>query len=765
MAAVYKAYHASMDRYVALKILPRHFASDPEFVGRFSQEAKVIANLQHPHILPVHDFGEADGYTYLVMRFIEGGTLSDWLGPRTPLTLAKIRSVVSQVGGALEYAHARGVIHRDIKPSNILVDQWDNCLLTDFGLAKMIEGSSYLTQTGGILGTPAYMSPEQGLGQKVDHRSDIYSLGVVLYQMAVGHLPYQAETPMAVVIKHIHDPLPPPRQRDPNLPEAIERIILKSLAKNPEHRFADAGALVKALRSATEAPTVAKVAPAAEEVAPPPAEAVTPPELPPTPVPTEVIPPSAEESEPVVESVEAPTATPELTEVLRELEPTEALPPPAEERRPARERAKPRAAPPSPPAVSPRPKSKLPWILAGVGAIVILGVIALLAGDFLSGGDEEDQQDVVAEVVDEPGVAEDERPQDEPEEVEQERPPEPVEEPPPEPEDEVPPPESEELLLAVDAILEQVDIAYMEEDPVRAKELLDQAIELAPDAAELRCQRGYTMRDLEEWHQAAADFEHCWILAEEHGERELQGEGRAMLAMTQAEIAMFEEDSPELAFALLDEALSDPITPGWLHCERAEYLLMMEQPQAAIEGFEMCKSTDELDEYWSRRSQAAIFQIQGEMAQARDDYQGAAENFSQWVELEPEDPWAHCLLGDAYLNLEAYEQSTAAFERCRQLTEDPEAHGWAEVGIRFVAAQVAIANEQWDEALALFDAAIEAAPDDAWLFCERASFYIFLHAADEALSDIEICRELGADDPGIIEWTEGLMVELEESGG
>jgi serine/threonine protein kinase len=255
MAAVFKAYQPSMDRYVALKVLPRHFASDPEFIGRFSQEAKVIANLQHPHILPVHDFGEADGYTYLTMRFIEGGTLADWLKENGPLSLEKIRNIITQVGGALDYAHAQGVIHRDIKPGNILVDPWGNCLLTDFGLAKMTESTSHLTQTGGILGTPAYMSPEQGLGKKIDSRSDIYSLGVVLYQMAIGRLPYQAETPMAVVIKHIHDPLPPPSRFKPDLPEALERVILKSLAKNPEDRYATAGEMVKALQSATELPT------------------------------------------------------------------------------------------------------------------------------------------------------------------------------------------------------------------------------------------------------------------------------------------------------------------------------------------------------------------------------------------------------------------------------------------------------------------------------------------------------------------------------
>lgn len=249
MAAVYKAYQPGMERYVALKILPRHFASDPLFVGRFEQEAKVLAKLQHPHILPVFDFGQADGYTYIVMPFLQSGDLTDLLRG-SALSLAQIRRIISQVGDALDYAHAHGLIHRDVKPSNVLLDERGNCLLTDFGIAKILEGGSKLTATGGIIGTPAYMSPEQGLGEKVDGRSDIYALGIVLYEMATGRVPYQAETPMAIMIKHLNDPLPPPRRLNPALPEVIERVILKALAKQPQDRYATAGEMVRALQAA-----------------------------------------------------------------------------------------------------------------------------------------------------------------------------------------------------------------------------------------------------------------------------------------------------------------------------------------------------------------------------------------------------------------------------------------------------------------------------------------------------------------------------------
>jgi formylglycine-generating enzyme required for sulfatase activity/serine/threonine protein kinase len=256
MATVYKAYQPKMDRYVALKVLLRHFSKHPDFIHRFSQEARLIAKLEHPHILSVYDYGESDSYTYLVMQLVEGGSLSDLLQKHGKLELSKINSIISQTGGALDYAHKEGVIHRDFKPSNVLIDKFDNCLLTDFGIAKMVEATSHLTQTGGILGTPTYVSPEQGSGKPIDCRSDIYSLGVVLYQMIVGDVPYKADTPMAVIFKHIQDPLPLPRQQVPELPEPVERVILKALAKNPDDRYATAADLVNALQSAIAQPII-----------------------------------------------------------------------------------------------------------------------------------------------------------------------------------------------------------------------------------------------------------------------------------------------------------------------------------------------------------------------------------------------------------------------------------------------------------------------------------------------------------------------------
>lgn len=233
MPAVYKAYQAGVDRYVALKVLPRQLSEESQFIGRFEQEAKVLVGLQHPHILPVFDFGEEEGYTYIVMPLIEADTLADKLQGQ-PRSLDEIERIISQIGDALDYAHSKGLIHRDIKPSNILLDERGNCLLTDFGIAKIYEATAKFTKTGGLIGTPNYMSPEQGSGERVDRRTDIYSLGVVLYEMVTGQVPFRAETPVAVVLKHIQAPLPPPRTLNPSLPEAIERVVLKALAKNGE---------------------------------------------------------------------------------------------------------------------------------------------------------------------------------------------------------------------------------------------------------------------------------------------------------------------------------------------------------------------------------------------------------------------------------------------------------------------------------------------------------------------------------------------------
>lgn len=250
MATVYKAYQPSLNRYVAIKVLPPYYAHDPGFTERFTREAQAIAQLEHPNILPVYDFGKQGDISYIVMKYVPAGTLRDKLGrPLPPIEAVRL---IDQIAAALDAAHERGILHRDIKPGNMLIDDRGWIYLSDFGLAKMVEGAAHLTATGVGIGTPAYMSPEQGQGRPVNARTDVYALGVVLFEMLTGRVPYEADTPMAVVIKHVTDPIPLPRQMNPNIPEAVEQVLLKALAKNPDHRFASAGELAQALHHAVQ---------------------------------------------------------------------------------------------------------------------------------------------------------------------------------------------------------------------------------------------------------------------------------------------------------------------------------------------------------------------------------------------------------------------------------------------------------------------------------------------------------------------------------
>lgn len=272
MATVYKAYQPSVDRYVAIKVLPTQLAESKEFATRFQQEARIIAKLEHPHILPVFDYGESDGVSYFVMRYMDAGTLKEKMIEGRPLPLNDIDRLFTQLAEALSYAHSRGIVHRDLKPANVLIDSHGNVFLTDFGIAKLLESASpRLTQTDAIMGTPAYISPEQAQGHPVDQRSDIYSLGIILYEMVTGSVPFTAETPLAVLFKHISDPLPPPSLVKPDIPPVIEQVVLKALAKDPRDRFATAAEFAAAWKRAIQARQTIQHAPDALTVPPVPA--------------------------------------------------------------------------------------------------------------------------------------------------------------------------------------------------------------------------------------------------------------------------------------------------------------------------------------------------------------------------------------------------------------------------------------------------------------------------------------------------------------
>lgn len=248
MATVYKAYDPRFEREVALKVLPREMLHDTQFRVRFEREAKTIAALEHQAIVPVYDVGEEDGQPYFVMRYMTGGDLGNIIA-NGPMSLAAATKIIERLASALDDAHLKGIVHRDMKPGNILFDRSGEPYISDFGIAKITQAQSSTVTGGAIIGTPAYMSPEQAQGEKVDGRSDVYALGVILYEMLSGTQPYQATTPMAIVVKHITEPIPHILDKNPGLPAAIEVVIEKAMAKNPDERFSSAGELYAALNA------------------------------------------------------------------------------------------------------------------------------------------------------------------------------------------------------------------------------------------------------------------------------------------------------------------------------------------------------------------------------------------------------------------------------------------------------------------------------------------------------------------------------------
>lgn len=252
MATVYKGYQPDIERYVAIKVLPPHPGQDDQFIERFRLEARTIARLQHPHILPLYDYGSQDDILYLVMALMDGGSLSERIRRRGAMSPAEVENILNPVASALDYAHRQGFIHRDIKPDNILLDREGFAALADFGIVKMLETGSGLTATGGLMGTPAYMSPEQGQGLEVDSRSDVYSLGVVVFEMLAGKPPYQADTPMQLVFKQINAPIPDLSSVRPGLPAALDEVMHRALAKDPDMRYQTATALLYDFRRAIE---------------------------------------------------------------------------------------------------------------------------------------------------------------------------------------------------------------------------------------------------------------------------------------------------------------------------------------------------------------------------------------------------------------------------------------------------------------------------------------------------------------------------------
>jgi serine/threonine protein kinase len=254
MAEVYLAHDPMLDRNVAIKVIHPNLVSEADFEQGFRREARVVASLRHPNIVQVYEFDLYNGEPFMVMEYLEGGTLKDRLAEyrsrKETVPLEEARARLTTIASGLDYAHQRDLVHRDLKPGNILFTANGDPVIADFGIAKILGDPSQMTVSGKLVGTPAYMSPEQASSKAIDRRSDIYSLGVILYEMVAGTVPFKGESTTAVMMQHLTQPPPPPRQLNPAVPDAVQAVILKALAKNPDDRFATAGELASAFSTA-----------------------------------------------------------------------------------------------------------------------------------------------------------------------------------------------------------------------------------------------------------------------------------------------------------------------------------------------------------------------------------------------------------------------------------------------------------------------------------------------------------------------------------
>lgn len=395
MATVYLARQPSIGRMVAIKVLPPHFMHDDTFMQRFEHEVRIAADLQHPRVLPIYDYGELEGRPYIVMAYLGGGSLADRIREGA-IPLEDTVKIVNQIAEGLDHAHARGVVHRDFKPSNVLLDEHGNAYLADFGIAKITESTVNLTGTG-IVGTPAYMAPEMGSEGIVAPSVDVYALGITLYQMLTGKCPYSGETPLSVLMAHVTSPIPDVRSERPDLPDGVARVLERAMAKKPQDRYATAGELAAAWQAAvaaagSDARYAATSAVPSEQTPPPvaPAPPVTP------------APPATSESD----WQSAPSPMPRVRS-----EAPQAAPPPPQRAASDEWYSSPSSPPPvnvpaaAPPAAPAKRRGGL-----GITALVIAGVlglmlIACIAGFFLLGGPRLLGLGTpeVAEVTEEPG--------------------------------------------------------------------------------------------------------------------------------------------------------------------------------------------------------------------------------------------------------------------------------------------------------------------------------------------------------------------------
>lgn len=616
MAAVFLAYQEDMDREVAIKVLPREFMYDQTFLERFKREARAIARMTHPRILPVHDYGEDQGWTYIVMAHMGGGSLSDQIR-RFPngMPLADITIITRQIAEAMDYAHNQGVIHRDLKPSNVLLDPAGNVYLADFGIAKVVEATAELTGSG-VVGTPAYLAPEMAKPGGLSPLVDIYALGVMLYQMLTGRQPYQADTPIGIMMAHVTQPVPDAREMRPGLTAGIQAVIEQTMAKEPEDRYQSACDVADALEA-----TIIEAAPedivAAEEPLPD-DFGVT---IPGSSTPPEAPAPEVEEAPPaatpfgmhVSETVEAvPPVEPETIpgEAARD-DTLEAEAPAAEAPTiPATAKdvgdevlAPPEVVTPTPPRQ--RGKSWI-WIVAAVGALAVVAVVVLVALGVIGGADEaaaSPEELVPAEVIEE----------------------EPL------PDDEQPPSEADEIAWGH---YERAEQFMDEEDWVAAIIELDQAIQINPNIPDFWHLRGVAHWRIGDDEQQAADYHQCIEVDPDYW--------KCYRNLGYVYLWYYQDFEQTIAFAdRATELNPDAYEPFWIRGLALRD--MAGDPWAAVEQFTLAIERNPED--------AGLYHERCIALNWTGQYDAAISDCVRSLEIDPENHFNHQELGWIYNNL------------------------------------------------------------------------------------------------------------------
>ena len=703
MADVYKGYQPGLDRYVAVKVLHSHLAEDADFINRFKREAKTVAELRHPHIVQVFDFDVQGENYYMVMEYIPGGRtlkeiLQDVAGRKERLSPILALDVVAKLADALEYAHRLGMVHRDIKPSNILIPSPDRPVLSDFGIAR-IMGATGLTASGAMIGTPAYMSPEQGRGEPADERSDIYALGVVLYEMVTGQPPYDADTPYGVILKHINDPIVPPHVLVGELPDAIERVVLKSLAKNPDDRYDSMAQMRDALRAALD---VLQGAETAVSMATPPVQVDLKGRIP------------EETTIPAVAGKGVQTIAADLAAEWPD-----------------------------------RRRPWWPWA-AGTGLVlaIVLVVVGLVALDVFDSGSEgtaeggapQARPEVASAEAEEPGAPEGELEETSGGSLE----------------------EAERLLFDVGdpeqaaAIYEEIlanepdnphaligrGLTYLwRSDEQAAKADLDHAAEIAPDEPFLHYARGLLFINSERYYdaeQAYAEFSLAIDGCDDDNLCILSYYERGLVLAWHLE--RHEEGLADMAQALAYK--SDPAEVYWIYESQAEIDAYRGNYQDAVAGFVAAYEGTESGDYLEHAAATSV--LMGDLDQATAFYEQLLEDF-------PGEP--HYLVGQGYIAFLKSDFDQAAERAHLALELDP-----VELGAHYLLGVLAFEAGDYSQALAEFEYVRKEA-DDIWeyafpFFTEDFGHEIHLDMARAALAmgDLGVAQEYVAQSLELDEW-------------